>query len=160
MTQSEWYTLAKHFKAGFERQKFLESKNELDVWYSAIKDIDFKLAKEAAKQCICNNHFAPTVSDFVDQVNRIKACNNAYNQQIKRIYMEMEEYYPVCLRDKDRKSVFIKVISGKTASDAIANATRIKKSVISVVKSVENGYRDHLPSMSDCIRECADNERE
>lgn len=154
MTRQEWNELARHLSVAYRSQKFLVEKAELDIWYGYLKTFSYERVKECAKEWVYSSPYAPRLADFADKIRRKQTQAKDYNMRIKAIYYEMESYYPVSLRDKDRFEAFKKALRTSSPAEAVMSANAIKMDVISVVKAVENGEREELPTLSECIREC------
>lgn len=157
MTKVEWELFVKHFKAGYPRMKFLEDEAEKDVWFSYMVNVDFLIAKKVAKICFLTYQYPPKISEFMQQIDRMEERAKDKKSEIKKIYMLMEGYYPVSLRDAGRFKAFEDAIKDKDFKSVMKKAVKIKDSVIEVVMSVERGERESLPLLSECIKECISN---
>lgn len=160
MTKNEWYTIAKHMKLYYKRSKdFLATEEDVIAWYGFFMDMDFDLTKKAIGKIIGISPYPPSIADIKLQYEELAHKNQMNVREIKEIYKEMVNYYPVCLRDKDSAKAFQMAFNSLDDKNPIDRARKIKKAVIQAVKDVERGNTDNLPILSECIRKCIDEYR-
>lgn len=73
MRRDELKAIMKYFQASY--RGFTEGQNPTDVlnvWYDAFKDEDVLVVRQAAKNYVKSNEFAPTVAGLMKQVEMIK----------------------------------------------------------------------------------------
>lgn len=155
MTREEWIEMSKHVKRAFSKhQYFLEDSDDVELWYSLMRDLDFNQAKKAFWRYMEDNKFPPAIADIKLIYAEIDAEKDRERQQVREIYKSMENYYPACLRDDDRFAAFTNALKTLDGDNTIDKARIIKKRVIQAVKDVETGDMDNLPKLSECIRKC------
>ena len=160
MTKNEWYTIAKHMKIYYKKSKdFLATEEEVSAWYAFFMDMDFSLTKKAIGKIIGISPYPPSIADIKLQYEELAHKNQMNVREIREIYKEMVNYYPVCLRDKDGIEAFQTALKTLDDKNPIDRAKKIKKAVIQAVKDVERGNTDNLPILSECIRKCIDEYR-
>lgn len=74
MTRDEMKVIMKYFQASY--RGFTEGQNPTDVlnvWHDAFKDEEAPVVKNAAKNYVASNEFAPTVAGLMKQVEMIKS---------------------------------------------------------------------------------------
>lgn len=68
MTREEFSTLVKGMKAVYTQPTFIPDKDAFDVWYSMLKDMDYKLGSLAITSYMMSEVYPPTIADI-----RVKA---------------------------------------------------------------------------------------
>ncbi len=69
MTEAQFAVLAKGMKAVYADPKFLPDQDAIKVWYSLLKDIDYKDASKAISAIMRTSKFPPTVADITERVH-------------------------------------------------------------------------------------------
>ena len=66
MTRDEFGTFVEMIDCTYGRdgKKFFDTKEKITVWFSCLKDLDYKAAGYALKNHICKSPYAPTVADI------------------------------------------------------------------------------------------------
>lgn len=64
MNRDEFKVLAKGMKAVYSQPTFLPDADAFNVWYSLLKDIDYKVANAAVQKYMLTNKFPPTIADI------------------------------------------------------------------------------------------------
>lgn len=64
MKVEEWNILAKALKTAYQNQNFLADQYAIKLWYSLLKDLDYKAVNTACQQYMLKEHFPPAIADI------------------------------------------------------------------------------------------------
>ena len=64
MTQQEFLTIVATIKAAYPNSNVMPDKNSMNVWYTMLKDLDYKYVHIAITDHISNNKFAPAIAEI------------------------------------------------------------------------------------------------
>ena len=64
MEREEFKVLAKGMKAVYAQPTFLPDADAFNVWYSLLKDLDYRVAQAAIQKYMLTNKFPPTIADI------------------------------------------------------------------------------------------------
>lgn len=64
MTFDEWKKLVKGLKSVYTSEKFLPDKDAVMIWYSLLKDLEYKTLNLAIQKYIATGKFPPTVAEL------------------------------------------------------------------------------------------------
>ena len=101
MEVEEFKILVKTMKAVYTDPKFIPDKDAFDVWYSFLKNMDYKTASAAVGRYIATNKFYPAISDIlqanvsnanIDELNGEQAWSQVYKAICNSAYNYREEY--------------------------------------------------------------------
>jgi hypothetical protein len=154
LNKTDWLTLAEKSREAFRDKEFMATEEKRQFWYEYVKFMDLKTAKHAMRNFILTSKYPPSISEYIEMYNSLVGKSKDANLQIKTIYKNMESYYPMSLRDKEAKDVFVEVIKADDMETTIENATTIANGIINCVKNIEKKGNRPLPVLSKCIREC------
>ena len=71
MEKNEFAILAKSMKAVYTGANFLPDTAAMDIWYSLLKDLDYKTAALAVQDYIQSEKYPPTVADIREKSVRV-----------------------------------------------------------------------------------------
>lgn len=101
MEVEEFKILVKTMKAVYTDPKFIPDKDAFDVWYSLLKDMDYKTASAALGRHMTTNRFPPTIADLrqanvsnnnLDEMNGEQAWSIVYKAMQNSAYGYQEEF--------------------------------------------------------------------
>ena len=69
MTKAEFIPLVKGLKAVYADPAFLPDSDAIMVWYSLLKDFDYKDASRAVQEVMRTSKFKPTVADIIERIH-------------------------------------------------------------------------------------------
>jgi len=157
VTRDQWWELAKHIKTAFPKDKsFMHTPESVDIWYNLVYEWEYDICKQAVWDCIQKSNFPPSIAELKDAYDIRRSKHDELNRNIRDIYTEMENYYPECLRDKDRIKTFRNAVKTVSNDKVIVYAKKIQTGVIERVRQAEKGDIDSLPTLSECIRSVVD----
>ena len=64
MTFEEWKKLVKGLKSVYTSERFLPDREAVQIWYSMLKDMDYKVLSIAAQKYMVTGKFPPTVAEL------------------------------------------------------------------------------------------------
>ena len=64
MTAQEFLTISAAIKAAYPNATIMPDKASMDVWYTMLSDLDYKVCMVAIKEIISTQKFAPTISEI------------------------------------------------------------------------------------------------
>lgn len=64
MTFEEWKKLVKGLKSVYTSERFLPDREAVQIWYSLLKDMDYKVLALAAQKYMVTGKFPPTVAEL------------------------------------------------------------------------------------------------
>lgn len=64
MTIKEFGKLAAAIKTYYPKENMLPSNEAMELWYDALKDLDYKSAEQGLKKYVMSNKFPPAISDI------------------------------------------------------------------------------------------------
>lgn len=64
MTREEFYTLVKGLRASYQKQGFLEKREDAEIWFKMLEDLPYKAAGYAVQKHIMTNKFPPTIAEI------------------------------------------------------------------------------------------------
>lgn len=64
MTIKEFGKLAAAIKTYYPKENMLPSDASMELWYDALKDIDYKSAEQGLKKYVMSNKFSPSIADI------------------------------------------------------------------------------------------------
>lgn len=71
MNKDEFAILASAIRTYYPAQKVLPNQQAMYLWFSHLKDVDYKAASLALDRWVINNTFAPTIADIRREVKKI-----------------------------------------------------------------------------------------
>jgi hypothetical protein len=75
MTEKEFSILVKAMKAVYGSPQFIPDKYAFQVWYSLLKDLDYKTVNVAIQRHMTTSRYPPTIADIREQ------CSNIVDEQ-------------------------------------------------------------------------------
>ena len=69
MTKTEFIPLVKGLKAVYADPAFLPDSDAIMVWYSLLKDFDYKDTSRAIQEVMRTSKFKPTVADIIERIH-------------------------------------------------------------------------------------------
>ena len=72
MTKDEFTKLAKILRTVYTADKFLQTKEALEIWYRLLQDIPYQPALAAVELYITSNKFPPTIADIREKAYEVK----------------------------------------------------------------------------------------
>lgn len=69
MTKAEFIPLVKGLKAVYADPAFLPDSDAIMVWYSLLKDFDYKDTSRAVQEVMRTSKFKPTVADIIERIH-------------------------------------------------------------------------------------------
>ena len=76
MTEAQFIPLAKGMKAVYADPKFLADADAIMVWYSLLKDLDYRDVSRAITEIMRTSKFPPTVADITERIYRNVAAED------------------------------------------------------------------------------------
>lgn len=96
MIEKEFAILVKGMKAIYTSPAFIPDKDAFNVWFSLLKDLDYKIASAAIQKHMQTSPYPPTVADIRKGVQDItapeKRTNESYFLEIKTA-VEKSNYF-------------------------------------------------------------------
>lgn len=73
MTEKEWYDVVKVLNATYEEKGRLmfETAEKIRIWYSCLKDLEYKPCCEAVQRITMANKYRPTIADIREQYMKV-----------------------------------------------------------------------------------------
>ncbi len=71
MTRDEFKILAKALKAVYAQETFIPDQDAFNVWYSLLRDLDYKQATLAVQKYMVTEKFPPTIADIRTKASEI-----------------------------------------------------------------------------------------
>ena len=82
MTEKEWYGIVKILNATYEENGKLmfEDADKIQIWYSCLSDLDYKICCEAIKRATLVSKYRPKIADIREQYNKIVNGGDAISE--------------------------------------------------------------------------------
>lgn len=74
MEKQEFSILAAVLKSAYQRDNFMSDKESISVWYSFLKEYDYKDVSNATSNYIKSETFPPTIADIISYTNRFRGA--------------------------------------------------------------------------------------
>ena len=71
MTQQEFLTIVATIKAAYPNANVMPDKNSMNIWYTMLKDLDYKYVHIAIADHISNNKFAPSIAEIREKASNL-----------------------------------------------------------------------------------------
>ena len=156
MNKAELNNILDGLRSMYGNEKFPKlTEFAMDMWYDAMKDLDFKQTKQAIANYIKVGKFPPTIADIREQYGLIVEECRSESMTLRDIFNDMCNYYPNGASDKSAESVFMSKLLMVEKSDKSRVANAIKNLVIAYVKRCEQGELELNMTLSECIQESA-----
>ena len=123
----------------------------MDMWYEAMKDLDFKKTKQAIANYLKVGKYPPTVADIREQYNLINEEQKRGSSELEKIFAEMQNYYPNGNYDKTAKGIFFTKLLLIDSEQKLKYAEAVKNAVIDYVKRCELGTAEMNMTLSECL---------
>lgn len=134
MTLDEWLSLARHLKTMYPNEKFLPTKDIVEVWYAYLKDLETVYVKIAVREWVKDSTFYPQVSDIRTKAEEAKEEAKSKLKELKDIYENCHSRFPINLQEPDDWNSFKAAISSERFEDAKSKALKIKTRVMTDYK--------------------------
>lgn len=92
LTLQEFIVLTTSLKETYQRDKFLQTKEGLEIWYGFLKDIDYNILSMSIQKYICNNKFAPTIADLRELAVEIVTDNKEWGDGWQSVLDNIRKY--------------------------------------------------------------------
>lgn len=152
MNKKEFNTLVQGLRGLYGADKFPEmTEFTIEVWYEALKDLDFQRTKMAVVNHTKSCKFPPTVADIREQYNELLRGDKDYNSELMDVFYETRNYYPG--EDKNASDVFFHYVCKEQDLDKrLLYAKKIRDNVTDYVRKCENGEDEFNKTLSECIK--------
>lgn len=92
LTVDQFIVITKGLKEVYQRDKFLQTRESLDVWYNLLKDIDYPILSIAIQKYMLNNKFAPTPADIREAVLQVTTTENDWGEGWQQVIKSFGRY--------------------------------------------------------------------
>ena len=82
MTNKEFAEILSTAKSFYPREKFVESKEAFDNWFSIFKDMDYEKTHQALCEYARESEFAPTIAGICKHYDAIEAADRKFEREI------------------------------------------------------------------------------
>ena len=93
MTQQEFLTIVATIKAAYPNSNVMPDKNSMNVWYTMLKDLDYKYVHIAVTDHISNNKFVPTIAEIREKATVLtRAPIKDWGESWESVLMAVRRY--------------------------------------------------------------------
>lgn len=72
MSRQEFAVIAAALGSAYGEKRYMQSKQDADLWYSMLKDIDYAVCETAVRQLIATVKFHPTIAEIREKAAMLK----------------------------------------------------------------------------------------
>lgn len=90
MNRQEFQTFSMALRTYYPREKLLPNQQAMELWYSQLCDIDYRIAEIVLQKWVANNKWSPSIADIREQAvevvkGRTKDWGEAWEEVLKNI---------------------------------------------------------------------------
>lgn len=155
MTKEEFKPIAKKLRLAYNRDGFLDGKEQINLWLCMLEDLDARRVDRAVTAYIHKGQFPPTIADIRAEYSKLKSEESVFKAQMMEIYGETKGVYPCSYDSPKTRAAWKQAVEfarKKLGCKTLDAAWAVKDVTTSIVSWYEQHDRvDKLPEWIDFL---------